>query len=154
SQDLHRHQSVEELAAKCRWIHIDGEHSESAITNDLEYANRLLTANGVISLDDFLSVEYLQITRAVFRYLESHQLELSLFLCAYNKGYLCRPDAKPSYLSYLKRSVFIAMAARGFRSITFFKTDLPEEVNCFGIGTREQDLDYRGRDRDNSVILI
>jgi hypothetical protein len=154
SQNLHTYPIVGQLASKCRWIHIDGEHSESAVTSDLECASLLLSANGVISLDDFLSAAYPQIARAVFRYLESPHVDLSLFLCGFNKGYLCRPNAKPSYLTYLKDTGYIDMAARGCRSITFFKTNAPEEVNCFGISNREQDLDYRGLDGDKSTILI
>jgi predicted O-methyltransferase YrrM len=153
SQDLRHHPVVNENARRCRWIHIDGEHSESAVTSDLELASGLLSEDGVISLDDFLSPGYPQITRAVFRYLESHENEVSLFLCGFNKGYLCRRGAKQAYLSYIATRGFLDMAERDCRSVTFWKTNLPEEINCFGVSGREQDYDYRGLDFDHTKIV-
>ena len=154
SQDLAGHPDIHELLDKCRWIHIDGEHSESAISNDLEVAARLLSANGVISIDDFMLHSYPHLTRAAFRFLDSRASDISLFLYGFGKGYLCRPPAKHAYLSYIKESIFADMAARGCAEITIFKTNTPNELNCFGIGPRFMDFDYYGLDADQSAVVI
>lgn len=38
-----------------RWIHIDGQHTATAVVNDLEIADRLLADRGLVAMDDFLS---------------------------------------------------------------------------------------------------
>ena len=154
SQDLAGRPEIGDLAERCRWIHIDGEHSEAAITNDLGIANRLVSEDGVISIDDFMSTSYPHLTSAAFRYLEAHRADLSLFLCGFNKGYLCRPTAKRSYLCYLRDSLFADMAARGCGAVTVFKTNAPSELNCFGIGPRYLHFDCYGLDADQSAIVI
>ena len=45
------------------------------------------------------------------------------------------------------------MAKRHCKAVTFFKTNYPDEINCFGIGPREGDLDYRGLDSTNNKII-
>jgi predicted O-methyltransferase YrrM len=143
-----------DLLSTCRWIHIDGEHSEAGLDNDLKIANALLADWGVISVDDFMSPPYPHLTRATFKYLESHCSEVSLFLCGFNKAYLCRPTVKHSYLYYIKEALFSDMIARGLGSITVWKTNTPSELNCFGVGQRVLDLDYFGLETDPTAILI
>jgi len=154
SRELHRHPIAEANAGKCRWLHIDGEHSESGVTNDLELATLLLNGEGVVAVDDFMHPAYPQITRAIFRYLDAHERKLSVFLCGYNQSYLCRPSAKPRYLAYIRDNGFSDMAARGCGSVTFFKTNRSNEINCFGVEERHEDLDYRGLDGETEKIVI
>jgi predicted O-methyltransferase YrrM len=154
SRDLHRHPIAEANEGKCRWLHVDGEHSESGVTNDLELAMLLLSGEGVVAVDDFMHPAYPQITRAIFRYLDAHEPEISLFLCGFNQAYLCRPSSKPRYLAYIRDSGFSDMAARGCASVTFFKTNRPGEINCFGVEDRYEDFDYRGLDEEPAKIVI
>src|SRR4051794_6026794 len=72
SQFLLRHPFVREAARDFRWIHIDGEHSAQAVSNDLALAETLLSDRGIIVLDDFFSPCYPQITQALFRFLEAN----------------------------------------------------------------------------------
>ncbi len=137
-----------------RWIHIDGEHSGPAIMNDLNIANALLNEKGVLVLDDFFSTGYPQITAAVFQWLQQHPLQLHLFLCGLNKGYLCRTNTAPLYLQFVKDRLHTELARRGFSNLTIWKTTTTADMNCFGISERFQNFSYRGPDWDQNRIQI
>lgn len=67
----------EELLAKldgrrARFIHIDGEHSRAALTQDLELATAVLAGEGLIALDDMLHPGYPTLMVAVHEYLGRH----------------------------------------------------------------------------------
>lgn len=67
----------EELLAKLegrrpRFIHIDGEHSRTVLTGDLELATAVLAPEGVIVLDDMLHPGYPTLMVAVHEYLQRH----------------------------------------------------------------------------------
>src|SRR5262249_60324775 len=67
----------EELLAKldgrlARFIHIDGEHSRTALTQDLELATAVLAREGLIVLDDMLHPGYPTLMVAVHEYLARH----------------------------------------------------------------------------------
>jgi predicted O-methyltransferase YrrM len=55
-----------------RFVHIDGEHSRSALTKDLELATAVLAPEGVIVLDDMLHPGYPTLMVAVHEYLGRH----------------------------------------------------------------------------------
>ena len=55
---------------KVRLIHVDGEHSQIALTKDLELATAVIGEGGVIVLDDMLHPGYPTLMVAVHAYLE------------------------------------------------------------------------------------
>jgi predicted O-methyltransferase YrrM len=55
-----------------RFVHIDGEHSRTALTKDLELATAVLAPEGVIVLDDMLHPGYPTLMVAVHEYLARH----------------------------------------------------------------------------------
>lgn len=72
-----REMKPEEMLAKlggqkARLIHIDGEHSKSALTKDMELASATLQPGGLIVLDDMLHPGYPMLVVAVQQYLERH----------------------------------------------------------------------------------
>jgi predicted O-methyltransferase YrrM len=154
SQYLPRYPFVGEAARDFRWIHIDGEHSAQAVSSDLALAERLLSDRGILVLDDFFSPGYPQITQALFRFLEATPGRLTLVLCGYNKGYLCRPRAAREYLTFIRSFLYPNMAKRGCGRITICKTSEPADMNTFGVVERLNDLDYRGPDWDVRNIYI
>jgi hypothetical protein len=131
-----------------RFFHIDGEHTGEAVINDLRLASLWLSDTGLICLDDFFNPMYPQLTAAVFEYLAVHRHELALVLVGHNKGYLCRPTASHLDRRFIRIRLVQALAERGFRDITAFKTTQASDMNCFGIGARFKDLDYYGLDQD------
>ena len=93
----------EELLAKLggrrpRFIHVDGEHSRSALTKDLELATAVLAPAGVIVLDDMLHPGYPTLMVAVHEYLGRHPDMCVLAIIdresvvAATKFVLCRSD--------------------------------------------------------------
>ena len=69
--------SAEELLAKLggekvRLIHVDGEHTQAALTKDLALATAVIRDGGVIVLDDMLHPGYPTLMLAVQAYLDRH----------------------------------------------------------------------------------
>jgi len=58
---------------KVRLIHVDGEHTQAALTKDLELATAVIGDGGVIVLDDMLHPGYPTLMVAVQAYLDRHQ---------------------------------------------------------------------------------
>jgi predicted O-methyltransferase YrrM len=57
---------------KVRLIHVDGEHTQAALTKDLELATAVIGDGGVIVLDDMLHPGYPTLMVAVQAYLDRH----------------------------------------------------------------------------------
>jgi len=55
-----------------RWIHIDGQHTATAVVNDLAIADRLLAAKGLVTVDDFPSPFWPHVAAGVFRFLREN----------------------------------------------------------------------------------
>jgi predicted O-methyltransferase YrrM len=81
-----------------RFVHIDGEHSRSALTKDLELATAVVAPEGVIVLDDMLHPGYPTLMVAVHEYLQRHPEMCVLCIIdretvvAATKFVLCRAD--------------------------------------------------------------
>lgn len=144
-----------EFIANCRWVHIDGSHSGSIFANDLRVANALLGGDGIIVVDDFFSVQYPQITAAVFDFLRSNPWDLRLVLAGYNKGYLCRPLKAQELLHHIKDNFYSGMCDRGQRNIRVFKSTEPGDYNCFGFAPAPEDMSgYHGPDWAPDKITV
>jgi predicted O-methyltransferase YrrM len=57
---------------KARLVHVDGEHTQAALTKDLELATAVVRDGGVIVLDDMLHPGYPTLMVAVQAYLDRH----------------------------------------------------------------------------------
>jgi hypothetical protein len=145
SDEIVEHPDITSRRHRLRWIHIDGEHSGPAVTNDLSLAAELLSHEGIICLDDFLAPAYPQITRAAFAYLE-HNPDLHLFLVGYRKGFICHRDMSMQYMSFVRDRLVPEYRRRGFADYTLCKTNEPSDMNCFGVVERRGDMDYKGLD--------
>ena len=142
------------LAGQCRWVHVDGEHTASACAHDLDLADRLLDDRGVVVVDDFMSPRYPQVAAAVFQYLHAHPFSLRLFLCGFFKAYLARPKYVADYLAFIRDDLGEQLRRRDFAErISFFKTTVPDDYNCFGMG-RFEGRAMIGLDWDKDRILI
>jgi SAM-dependent methyltransferase len=151
SRALHMHPIHPECFQKVRWMHIDGQHSARAVSSDMALANQLLAPDGVLVIDDFFSWLYPQVTEAVLRYVRQFPDDFTLFLCGYNKAYLCRTHFAHRYLEFCAQELPEALSARGVES-TLAKTTYPAEMNTFGIGPVFQDLTRRGPDWEPDML--
>jgi hypothetical protein len=91
------------LARPARFFHIDGEHSLETLANDLELAQSVLHAAGVIALDDMLHPGYPTLIKAVLDFLARHP-EMRVMciidredIVSAAKFLLCRADAVTLY---------------------------------------------------------
>ncbi|MGH7542826.1 MAG: class I SAM-dependent methyltransferase [Gemmatimonadota bacterium] len=146
SRNLADHPQAVSRAGHFRWIHVDGDHGLRAVTNDLRISEQLLSEDGVICLDDFMSPCYPQVTVAVVRFLERRKNVLTLFLCGFGKGYICRTGAARPYLEYLRDRLLDDLERRDIPEVTVCKTTDPEELNCFGLVPKKRQFRYRGPD--------
>jgi len=154
SQFLPRHPFLSEGARAFRWIHIDGEHTAQAVSNDLAIAELLLSDRGMIIMDDFFNAGYPQVTQAVFQFLNAQPGRLALVMCGFSKAYLCRPRAARDYLKFISSSLYREMKERKCGQVTIWKTTEPGDMNTFGVTDRYMDFDYRGPDWDDQHVYI
>ncbi|MEM9017463.1 MAG: class I SAM-dependent methyltransferase [Verrucomicrobiota bacterium] len=130
-----------------RWIHIDGDHTTDGFLQDLELSEQLLSEDGIICIDDFFSPWYPQITLATCDFLSGHREDLTVFLCGWNKGYLCRPEhAAQTILPFVSGSLPESLEKRSIHKFTLFMTDVPGNFDCFGIGPIIPSYRRRGPD--------
>jgi len=131
----------EELAGKLdlkamfqtvRWFHIDGEHTGVSVWRELEIGNAVLNAGGIVVIDDFFSPRYPANTTEAVRYLDKNPFHFRLLAVAFNKGYLCRPEAVAGYMDYLASDMTLAMRRHGLRA-TIFKSTGPWDTDAVGI---------------------
>jgi hypothetical protein len=139
-------------APNYRWIHIDGEHSGTAVEHDLSLASALLAPGGIIAVDDFFEAAYPQVTVAVIEHLRAHPKSLMMFLCGYSKAYLCQPSDGRWLLKHVAEKLNSDMEERGAQPVTLFKTADPIDLNCFGIGPRVEGAAYRGPDWGKELL--
>ena len=69
-------------------VHIDGEHSFSAVYNDLSIVSKIMQRDGIIILDDFFFDMYPQITQATYKWLNDNPDYVLLAAGAF-KGFIC-----------------------------------------------------------------
>jgi predicted O-methyltransferase YrrM len=92
---------------RVRFFHIDGEHSRTALSKDLELATAVLAPGGVIVLDDMLHPGYPTLMVAVHEYLGRHRDMCVLCIIdresvvAATKFVLCQADWFKRYETHL-----------------------------------------------------
>lgn len=119
------HQSV-------RWMHLDGEHTGTAVYRELELANQIVAPEGLVVVDDFFSPRYPANTTEAVRYLEKNPFHFRLLAVAFNKGYFCRPEALHKYMDFIVHRLTDAMSASGWRT-TIYKTTGTWDTDAVGI---------------------
>lgn len=94
---------AEALDGKLRFFHIDGQHDDANITNDLNLAAPLMHEKGLIVLDDMLHPAYPELVESVHRWLRAHPEWRVLAIIdredivAAAKYVLCRVEALATY---------------------------------------------------------
>src|SRR6267154_1339644 len=132
SADLPAKLDLKAMHQTVRWFHIDGEHTGTAVYRELEFANRTVTTDGIVVIDDFFSPRYAANTTEVIRYLEKNPFHFRLLAVGFNKGYLCRPESLPRYMDFMASGMSRALSAYGAKT-TLFKTTGPCDTDAVGI---------------------
>jgi hypothetical protein len=133
------------LARPARFFHIDGEHSVTGLTSDLELAHAVLHEAGVIALDDMLHPGYPTLIKAVLDFLALHD-EMRV-LCIIDredivgaaKFLLCRADAVALYEQDLMTSFAPFHFTLGADMVTHLALVLTPRPRLAEIGQPERD---------------
>jgi hypothetical protein len=86
-------------------IHLDGEHSQSAVEHDLRLTAPLLDLKGLYIIDDIFYHSFPGVTAAAFQYID--QLDLAPFLFSEKKLYLCRKSEYQDYYSKARKMLVV-----------------------------------------------
>lgn len=130
SEEFEYYSEAKQYLKKTRFIHIDGCHVGENVFNDLVLAEKFLSKDGVIVIDDFFNDEYPQITEATYKYLFKNEYSLRIFLVGANKAYLCRPNSYAFYYNFCISMLQKELLVRGF-AMKIMKTS--PIGDCFAI---------------------
>ena len=114
-----------------RIIHSDGSHTYENVFLDLKVADRLLSPEGILIVDDYYNPHYPQVAVAVAGYASRRWSDLAVFLVGSNKCYLCRR----SNLRAMKRFVlenFASFMDMAGCAVQLSKTDAHPRMDCYG----------------------
>jgi hypothetical protein len=82
-------------------IHVDGEHSEVALSNDLDFSSKVLDRGGILIIDDIWHESFPGIASATFKFI--HNSDFAPFLISGAKIYLCRESEYSRFFELTKR---------------------------------------------------
>ena len=97
--------SAEEILGRVgevRFFSIDGGHTYEHVANDLRLAEKVLTRDGVICLDDMFSALWPEVAIATFDWLRAADNRFVPFLATKEKLYLCDSDYASFYLAMMR----------------------------------------------------
>lgn len=130
------------LMRSVRFIHLDADHSFAETYNDLVNCAEMLSEDGIIAVDDFFNFQHVQVTAAVYAFLERHPHKLVINLVGYNKVYLCRPSAYIRYRTFILQELNAALVARKVEEIDLcLSSYYPADSLAIGIGPRSEGSD-------------
>jgi hypothetical protein len=92
------------LGTKARFISIDGSHEVNDVLWDLSLAEELVSADGIVAVDDFLCPVTPGVNEAVHRFFAQPR-HLVPFAYAANKLFLCQALAATTYLTLFENVV-------------------------------------------------
>ena len=123
-----------ELINSFRFFHIDGCHTGTNVYSDMELADKLLSEDSILVVDDFFNPGYPQITEAVYRFIFMNPYKFRIFFEAFNKAYLCRPGCYSFYYSYTMEKIQQDMLSKGM-AFTIKKTS--SLGDCYTLAAEE-----------------
>ncbi len=125
---------------EARFVHIDGEHTDESLAQDLALAHAVLHPKGILCLDDMLHPIYPFLVETVGRYLRDHP-EMRLFciidredIVAAAKFLICRADAVALYEDDLMRRFQPAHLTIGGDALGHLCVVLTPQPRLFNLG--------------------
>jgi hypothetical protein len=104
-----------------RFFSIDGGHMYKHVANDLRLAEKVLTPDGIICLDDMFSALWPEVAIATFDWLRAAKNRFVPFLATKEKLYLCDSRYAPFYLAMVQDEK--ELSSRVFRSISLLSRE-------------------------------
>jgi Methyltransferase domain len=88
-----------------RLFSIDGSHTAEHTCSDLAIAAQLITADGLIILDDFYNPDWPGVQEGFYRYLASRGCDTAPFAYGNNKLFVCKSASHAKYLSFVENDL-------------------------------------------------
>jgi hypothetical protein len=109
-------QEIVDRVGEVRFFSIDGGHMYKHVANDLRLAEKVLTRDGIICLDDMFSALWPEVAIATFDWLRAAGNRFVPFLATKDKLYLCDSSYASLYLAMIQGEK--ELSSRVFRSIS------------------------------------
>jgi hypothetical protein len=100
SEDVKPDDILEQVGS-VRFFSVDGGHWKSIVQNDLILAEKTLSAEGIIALDDYCRSEWPDVTCGYTLWRNDTKSDIIPFAVGSNKLYLCRKDFAQEYRAAL-----------------------------------------------------
>lgn len=120
-----------------RFCHIDASHMFDPTFHEMSLADYMLSADGILCLDDYTNLNYSQILAATFKYLFTTNTDLKMFMVTNEKAYLCRKSSFRLYAGFVLDSIQAHMANRDIVDTVIARTDDTPSYGAFYLRTRE-----------------
>lgn len=104
SEEVSARELISKLGREARFISIDGSHEYDDVLWDLRIADQVLAPGGIISADDFINPICLEVTAAIYHFLELTPAIVP-FAHISNKLFLSRPGWADRYRSYIEKRI-------------------------------------------------
>ncbi|WP_164919515.1 class I SAM-dependent methyltransferase [Hansschlegelia zhihuaiae] len=117
------------LDAGVRFSHHDASHSFSNVATEMALMENRIRPRGLMVLDDYGSIAYMQVIAACFHHLYTKDSQLEILLHADNKAYLCRRADFPFYAPFVLERLPALLRGAG--------------LDCY-LARTENDSRYRG----------
>ncbi|AMA08424.1 class I SAM-dependent methyltransferase [Picosynechococcus sp. PCC 73109] len=115
-----------------RFFSIDGGHWKSIVQNDLRLAEKSLSTDGVIALDDYCRADWPDVTTGYKLWQEETESDIIPFAAGSNKLFLCRKSFASAYREALKTPFLCHFFSKTYQSENF-------EVDSYRVEFVEQD---------------
>lgn len=125
-----------------RFHHIDGDHGRGAQHVDLAIADRIVSEDGLVVLDDFPTLSFLGLMVGVLEWMAANPKSFRLFLAGSNKGYLCRPSREKFYLTMIRDRMPKLLRERGEENFTFMQMAEAGDFSGIGLTARQWNRDF------------
>ena len=96
-----------------RFMSIDGGHTVEHVINDLKIAERILSNEGVVILDDINNHWWMSVTEGLCKYMMTSP-PLIPFAVGDNKMFLCKMSYHPYYIQKMQESIFHTKTSKFF----------------------------------------
>lgn len=121
-----------EQVGPVRFFSVDGGHWKSIVQNDLILAEKTLSPEGVIALDDYCRAEWPDVTYGYATWQNDTKSDIIPFAAGSNKLYLCRKDYAQKYRAALENTLLRQYFTKSYN------TD-GAVIDCYRIEPYKQD---------------
>jgi Methyltransferase domain len=122
-----------------RFCHIDASHMFEPTMHEIALADYMLSADGILCLDDYTNLNYSQILAATFKYLFTRRTDLTMFLVTDEKAYLCRRAKFSIHADFVLKSIISKMATRDVPNTCIARTDNTPSYRAFYLRRKNED---------------